>query len=152
MSICSLYASLLIYIYILIYIYTTLLKKPERDIPSKLFRLGRTLLIRTWGFRFHPIFKVFLERLGHDSQLEDSIEMLCLPLGCSNPGKGINSTLPLSAIKTRCCSLVYSAVFHAVRLGIRHSLRAQGKLIENRRLQVSIVLQIQIIFQFIEQC
>ena len=30
----------------------------------------------------------FVERLGHDSPLEDSIEMLCLPLGCSNPGKG----------------------------------------------------------------
>ena len=29
-----------------------------------------------------------LERLGHDSPLEGSIEMLCLPLGCSNPGKG----------------------------------------------------------------
>ena len=28
------------------------------------------------------------ERSGHDSPREDSIEMLCLPLRCSNPGKG----------------------------------------------------------------
>ena len=28
------------------------------------------------------------ERLGHDNTQEDSIEMLCLPLGCSSPGKG----------------------------------------------------------------
>ena len=33
-------------------------------------------------------FFFFCERLGHDSPLEDSIEMLCLPLGCSNPRKG----------------------------------------------------------------
>ena len=35
-----------------------------------------------------PFFPFFLERLGQDGPREDSIEMLCLPLGCCNPGKG----------------------------------------------------------------
>ena len=34
------------------------------------------------------IFLFFKERLGQDGPREDSIEMLCLPVGCSNPGKG----------------------------------------------------------------
>ena len=32
--------------------------------------------------------KILKERLDQNGPREDSIEMLCLPLGCSNPGKG----------------------------------------------------------------